>query len=72
MRGEHDGLRRISDSLPEIAFSPLIVLIDQFEEVYTLCKDRCERDAFVSNLLDAVADPSGRVSVVMTLVLNQA
>ena len=33
--GKYEGLRRIADALPDIAASPLIVLVDQFEEVYT-------------------------------------
>ncbi|MBD2531712.1 pentapeptide repeat-containing protein [Nostoc flagelliforme FACHB-838] len=65
--GEYDGLRRIADVFPDIAFSPLIILVDQFEEVYTLCKDKAERDAFVENLLCATAEPSKRVSVILTL-----
>lgn len=65
--GEYDGLRRIADVFPDIAFSLLIVLIDQFEEVYTLCKDKAERDAFVENLLCATAEHSKRVSVILTL-----
>ena len=65
--GQHDGLRRIADALPEIATSRLIVFIDQFEEVYSLCKDAGERDAFVANLLHAAADPAARASVILTL-----
>jgi Pentapeptide repeats (8 copies) len=65
--GEYDGLRRIADVFPDIAFFPLIVLVDQFEEVYTLCKDQPERDAFVGNLLCATAEHSKRVSVILTL-----
>ncbi|MBE9209789.1 pentapeptide repeat-containing protein [Nostoc sp. LEGE 06077] len=64
---EYDGLRRIADVFPDIALSPLIVLVDQFEEVYTLCKDKAERDAFVGNLLCAAAEQSKRVSVILTL-----
>ncbi|BBD58033.1 pentapeptide repeat-containing protein [Nostoc sp. HK-01] len=64
---EYDGLRRIADVFPDIVVSPLIVLVDQFEEVYTLCKDKAERDAFVGNLLCAAAEPSKRVSVILTL-----
>ncbi|AUT00812.1 4-hydroxybutyrate CoA-transferase [Nostoc sp. CENA543] len=64
---EYDGLRRIADVFPDIAVSPLIILVDQFEEVYTLCKDQVERDAFVGNLLCAAAEPSKRVSVILTL-----
>jgi len=64
---EFDGLRRITDSFPEIAHSPLIVLVDQFEELYTLCDDEQVRSAFVKNLLCAASDSSQRVSVIITM-----
>ena len=65
--GEYDGLRRIADVIPNIHRSPLIILIDQAEEVNTLCEDQAERSAFVRNLLYASADRSERVSVIVTL-----
>jgi hypothetical protein len=74
--GKYEGLRRIADALPDIAASPLIVLVDQFEEVYTyaLTTDRTQRDAFIAerdalieNLLCAAAERSQRVSVIITL-----
>jgi len=64
---QFDGLRRIADVLPDIAFSPLIVLVDQFEELYTLCDDDQVRHAFVENLLCAASDSSQRVSVIITM-----
>ncbi|MGD1804144.1 NACHT and WD repeat domain-containing protein, partial [Dapis sp. BLCC M126] len=64
--GEYDGLRRIANVFPDIAISPLIVLVDQFEEVYTLCENQTERDAFVGNLLCAAQDKSKRVTVIVT------
>ena len=65
--GTYDGLRRIADVLPEIAISPLIVLVDQFEEVYSLCNNATERQQFIENLICAASDLSARVSVVITL-----
>lgn len=65
--GHYDGLRRIADALPEIAAKPLILLIDQFEEIYSLCDDKQERAVFVENLLHAASDIGGRASVVITL-----
>ncbi len=62
-----DGLRKIADALPEIEISPLIVLVDQLEEIFTLCEDLDERKAFIDNLLCAAADRSKRVSVIVTL-----
>ena len=63
----YDGLRRVADNLPNIAVSPLIILVDQLEEIYTLCEDQTERAAFVQNLLCAAADRANRVSVVVTM-----
>jgi formylglycine-generating enzyme required for sulfatase activity len=65
--GIYDGLRRLADALPEIEVSPLIVLVDQLEEMFTLCKDPAERNAFIGNLLCAAADRSKRVAVILTL-----
>jgi hypothetical protein len=65
--GEYDGLQRIASLLPEIATFPLIVLVDQFEEVYSLCKQDGERDIFIKNLLQATGDCSHYVSVILTM-----
>ncbi|MGF1487066.1 MAG: ATP-binding protein, partial [Prochloraceae cyanobacterium] len=65
--GEWAGLRRIAGNLPEIDISPLIVFVDQFEEVYSLCQDIKERNAFINNLLHAASDCTKRVSVIFTL-----
>ncbi|MFH7244744.1 MAG: hypothetical protein ACHWZW_18060 [Spirulina sp.] len=65
--GTYDGLRRIASLIPQIQDAPLVVLVDQFEEVYSLCKEAGERQAFINNLLIAAQDPSAQVSVVITL-----
>ena len=65
--GLYDGMRRIVDLMPQIKDTPLMVLVDQFEEVYSLCKDTDEREAFIDNLLCAASSPTGNVSVVITL-----
>lgn len=64
---EYNGLRRIADVLPDISDAPLVVFVDQFEEVYSMCEDRTERKAFVENLLTAAGDKSGHVTVIFTL-----
>lgn len=64
---EYDGLRRIAGVFPNIASVPIIVLIDQFEEVYSHCRDPEERDAFVGNLLHAASTRAAHVSIVLTL-----
>jgi hypothetical protein len=66
-QGDYDGLRRIADILPDIAISPLIVLVDQFEEVCSLCEKQEERDAFIGNLLTGASSRSRHVSVIVTL-----
>lgn len=64
--GAYDGLQRIASVLPDIATAPLVVLVDQFEEVYSLCKNNEERDQFIANLLYASQDASRYVSVIIT------
>ncbi len=45
----------------------LLIVIDQFEELFTLVEDREEERRFLDALLVAVDDPHGRVRVVLTL-----
>ena len=65
--GGYDGLRRIVDLMPQIQDSPLVLLIDQFEEVFSLCQDGEERTALIQTLLDATADPTGNLAAILTL-----
>ena len=45
----------------------LVLLIDQFEEVFLLVPDESEQRRFLANLMTAVADPRGRIRVVATM-----
>ena len=45
----------------------LVILADQFEEVFTLCNDRQERQSLLNNLLSAATESTGRIIVVLTL-----
>jgi tetratricopeptide (TPR) repeat protein len=55
-------------SLPENAPAlRLIVLVDQFEEIFTLCHDDGLRGAFVSNLLYAAKVAQGQTVVILTM-----
>jgi basic membrane lipoprotein Med (substrate-binding protein (PBP1-ABC) superfamily)/DNA-binding SARP family transcriptional activator len=47
--------------------SHLVLIIDQFEELFTLVDDDAVRTRFLSNLVTAVDDPHRRISVVLTL-----
>ncbi|EDZ93802.1 pentapeptide repeat protein [Limnospira maxima CS-328] len=66
-RGEYEGLRRIANQIPNIHESLLVVVVDQFEEVFTLCKDDEERKAFIENLLCAAKDADRHTSVIVTM-----
>ena len=48
--------------------SHMLLIIDQFEEIFTLCPNEEERAAFIANLLEAVP-PDGRCGGPLTLVL---
>jgi hypothetical protein len=46
----------------------LLLVVDQFEELFTLCRDESEREAFVANLVTAVAPGTGGpIRAVITL-----
>lgn len=45
----------------------LVWFVDQFEEVFTLCRDETERRMFIANLLYAGTVPGGRNIVVLTI-----
>jgi WD40 repeat protein/transcriptional regulator with XRE-family HTH domain len=44
-----------------------LVLVDQFEETFTLCRDENERAAFVESLLSLARDKSANTTVVIAL-----
>jgi len=45
----------------------LLLVVDQFEEVFTLCQDEGERWAFIDNLLTAGSEPGGPAMIVIAL-----
>ena len=47
------------------AESSVVLVVDQFEELFTLCGDEQERARFVDALMIAVTDPGSRTSVVL-------
>jgi WD40 repeat protein len=48
--------------------SRLLVVVDQFEEVFTLCKDDTERRAFINNLLYAASEIADGPTVVIIVL----
>jgi energy-coupling factor transporter ATP-binding protein EcfA2 len=51
----------------EPAGSGLLVIVDQFEEIFTLCRNPVEREAFVANLHHAATVSHGDTVVVLVL-----
>jgi WD40 repeat protein/transcriptional regulator with XRE-family HTH domain len=45
----------------------LLLVIDQFEELFALCRSEAERASFITNLLTAASETDGPILVVMTL-----
>ena len=45
----------------------LLIAVDQFEEVFTVCDDERERVEFIGRLVAAARDPLGRSVVVLTI-----
>jgi energy-coupling factor transporter ATP-binding protein EcfA2 len=76
--GTHTGITSIARARGSFQ-TPLIIIVDQFEEVYTLVRPLNERDnaavslakaeraAFVRTLLQAASEPGAGVFVVLTL-----
>ncbi len=59
-------LRSVLRVLPE-EDSRLVLVIDQFEELFILVEDAETRRRFLSNLVTAIEDPLRRLTVVLTL-----
>jgi len=47
--------------------SELLLLVDQFEELFTLVTDEAARTHFIDSLVTAVTDPRSRLRVIITL-----
>jgi hypothetical protein len=45
----------------------ILILVDQFEETFTLCHDESERVLFIERLLNLSQEPSRRISIVIAL-----
>jgi WD40 repeat protein/transcriptional regulator with XRE-family HTH domain len=65
-----DPLRMLQTSLNPMRTASaerVLILVDQFEELFTLCRDEMERIAFIENLLAAAQDRSKRTTVIIAL-----
>ena len=64
--GEASILRAALRVLPEDT-AKIIIVIDQFEELFTLVTDETTRTRFLDQLTEVVDDPHGRIRVLLTL-----
>ena len=46
---------------------PAVLVVDQFEEVFTLCRDEAMRTAFINNLLTLAQAPNARHTLILTM-----
>jgi WD40 repeat protein/tRNA A-37 threonylcarbamoyl transferase component Bud32 len=53
--------------MPSLPGQRLLLIVDQFEEIFTLCHDEMERRRFIENLLYATAVSDGPVVVLPTM-----
>ncbi len=60
-------LRAIKRVLPDDADTELLLVIDQFEEVFTLVEDEEVRLNFLKALIRAITDPRSRLRLIITL-----
>ena len=65
--GNRGLLRAVHRILPADDSVELVLVIDQFEEVFTLIEDEAERALLLDNLAAAVLDERSRLRVVITL-----
>lgn len=61
------GLLRVADIILPGDETELVIVIDQFEEVFTLLEDETERQHFLDLLRVAVSEERSRVRIIVTL-----
>jgi WD40 repeat protein len=66
--GTTQGLHKTLDHLAASSGSEHVLLvIDQFEELFTLCRNEMEQHTFVEDMLNAALQPGGRALVVIAM-----
>lgn len=51
----------------QLDHQPVVLIIDQFEEVFTLCRDDEARQALARNLLNFIQTPTSRNTLILTM-----
>ena len=67
LRADELGLTRVLKRVLPNDDSRLLLVIDQFEELFSLTTDHETRELFLASLVAAAADARGRLSVVLTI-----
>ncbi|MBD2459249.1 WD40 repeat domain-containing protein [Nostoc sp. FACHB-87] len=47
--------------------TPSVLIVDQFEDVFTLCRDENVRQTFIENIIDFIHSPDNRNIVILTM-----
>jgi WD40 repeat protein len=67
-RATDDGRTQRFDRPPSSVVGHVLLVIDQFEELFTLCRDEFERQAFIDNLVTALSFPEdGLLTLILTI-----
>lgn len=66
LRSDPSGLREVAAAVSP-PYVELVLLIDQFEETFSLVNDPAERDLFLRNITDAVSHETSSVRIILTL-----
>lgn len=64
LRDDHDHLTALANQGSPV---PAVIVIDQFEETFTLCHDEEERTAFINNILNLVRSRGPRHLIILTM-----
>ena len=67
LREDRDGLVRCAESIVGATSSHVLLVVDQFEELFTLVLDSTRRDWFLELLCAAAMDPNAPIRIVITL-----
>ena len=67
LSADDHGLLRLSRRIMRDLDGDLLLVIDQFEELYTLVTNDEIRDRFVASLIEAIEDPHSRIRIVVTI-----
>lgn len=67
LRADEGGLLKAVQRILPSPESQLLLVIDQFEELFTRVEDETVRRHFLDNLITAVSDPNSQLRVIITL-----